>query len=75
MKEDLFGKIRLFVHVCTFVWMHLHIHFQYKHSFNKRLFNPKITKYDTKVSNTNLLLARELKLSHFAPEFVYYSIL
>lgn len=27
IKDDLFGKIRLFVHVCTFVWMYLHRHF------------------------------------------------
>lgn len=75
IKEDLFGKIRLFVHMCTFVWMHLHMHFYYKHYHNEILFNPRITKYDTKVRNINLLLAWELKLSHFAPEFVYYSVI
>ena len=31
--------------------------------------------YDMKVRNINLLLAQQLKLSHLALEFIYYSII
>lgn len=57
IKEHLLGKIRLFVHVHTFVWIHLQIDFYYEYSHNQRLLNPRITKYGTKVRNTHLLLA------------------